>query len=498
MKKHLLCLILISLISSIIPIYGAQPLTVTIDGIQYRIKDAKAAVVESVTDRTISNLVFPDAITYQGKEYPVTQILGGCTSNENLVSITIGDNVTLLNNGCFSNCDNLTTINFGKSVEIIGAWVFSDCDGLKNLTIPPTVKQFWSYAFRGCKNLSTIILPKSLELISLECFKDCTSLTSINIPESVREIDQSAFENCTSLASVTLSYSSDAKLGKDIFKSCTALSTVNISDCVTNLGERAFSDCSSLKSINIPGSLAKAGPYVFWNCTNLTSVKFGYGATCVPAYMFQNCTNLTEVEIPSTLTEIHGSAFSGCCNLKSFDFKNLESIGGWAFSGCPLTTLNFSNKLTRIDRGAFRYCGNIVEVYIPLSVNYLNYFAFADCEKLETVYIYRPSPPRGEQFLYVDVFYNSYPENMTLHVPVGCKERYASIQEWNFGTIIDDLENTTSITDIESGESAAIDYAEPFEVYNTQGQLVGDSLGELSKGLYIIRQGNKTEKKLVK
>lgn len=87
---------------------------------------------------------------------------------------------------------------------------------------------------------------------------------------------------------------------------------------------------------------------------------------------------------------------------------------------------------------------------------------------------------------------------MTLHVPVGCKEIYASIRDWNFGTIIDDLENTTSITDIESSENEGINYTAPFKVYNAQGQLVGDSLGELSNGLYIIRQGNKTEKKLVK
>ena len=87
---------------------------------------------------------------------------------------------------------------------------------------------------------------------------------------------------------------------------------------------------------------------------------------------------------------------------------------------------------------------------------------------------------------------------MTLHVPVGCKENYASIPAWDFGTIIDDLENTTSITDIESGENEGINYAEPFEVYNIQGQYVGTTLGELSRGLYIIRQGNKTEKKLVK
>lgn len=65
--------------------------------------------------------------------------------------------------------------------------------------------------------------------------------------------------------------------------------------------------------------------------------------------------------------------------------------------------------------------------------------------------------------------------------------------------IVDWVPDNASINNIKVGRtSTSIDYNEPHEVYNAEGQLVGGSLGEVSNGLYIIRQGNKTVKKLVK
>ena len=65
--------------------------------------------------------------------------------------------------------------------------------------------------------------------------------------------------------------------------------------------------------------------------------------------------------------------------------------------------------------------------------------------------------------------------------------------------IVDWVPDNASINNTKVGRtSTSIDYNEPHEVYNAEGQLVGGSLGEVSNGLYIIRQGNKTVKKLVK
>ncbi len=477
MKKHLFCLILISCFLAIQSSYAAKPkdpIDITINGITYRLYENNKVSVYTA-DRGLQEARILDKVEYQGQEYPVTSISNAFEFNQNLTSVVIGDNVKSLSRS-FWRCKNLTSVTFGKSIIEIGKDTFNGCTSLKSVVIPNTVTILGDSAFIGC-----------------------TNLTSISIPASVNSIGDRAFENCTGLTSVTLAYSSDATLGKNMFKGCSALNTINISDHVTNLGERAFSGCTGLQTVTLPGNIKEAGNCIFLNCANIISAKIEEGWNLIPKGMFSGCENLKNVEMSPSINKILHGAFASCSKLQDIDLQNIEYIDSWSFSECKtLSNLNFSNKLTHIESWAFYGCNSLVEVTIPQSVYFINNCAFGNCENLETVYNYRPNPQRGEENLYVNAFYESYPEYMTLHVPVGCKERYASIQEWNFGTIIDDLENPTSITDIESGENADIDYAEPFEVYNTQGQLVGNSLGELSNGLYIIRQGNKTEKKLVK
>ena len=54
--------------------------------------------------------------------------------------------------------------------------------------------------------------------------------------------------------------------------------------------------------------------------------------------------------------------------------KGLKVVGDAAFEGCKqLQTLRFPNTVTTIEGGAFSYCYNLKEVYLPGSVTYIGY-----------------------------------------------------------------------------------------------------------------------------
>lgn len=77
----------------------------------------------------------------------------GCHS---LQSVTMGDDVQYIDDSAFSGCPYLIDFAMGNNVNSLGASVFSNCAKLKNLTIPQSVTSIGSYAFRNCTGMTNI------------------------------------------------------------------------------------------------------------------------------------------------------------------------------------------------------------------------------------------------------------------------------------------------------------------------------------------------------
>jgi hypothetical protein len=255
---------------------------------------------------TNTEIVIPNTITFDGKEYKVTSIgyeaFSGCTG---LSSITIPASVTEIGAYAFSGCTGLTSIdvdennpNYSSEGGILfnkGKTELIQCPGGKKgeVTIPASVTEIGDYAFYDCTGLSSVTIPDGVTTIGGWAFEDCTGLSSITIPASVTKIGYGAFYYCTSLSSVTIPAS------------------------VTEIGSCAFYYCTSLSSITIPASVTKIGDYAFYDCTSLSSIT-----------------------IPASVTEIGGGAFSYCDNLKNINYEGSED--SWkklsADAGVPSST----------------------------------------------------------------------------------------------------------------------------------------------------------------
>ena len=102
----------------------------------------------------------------------------------------------------------------------------------------------------------------------------------------------------------------------------------------------------------------------FYDCPNLKRVIMP-GVKIVENNAFGDCFALTDVECGKL--EIIGYAFARCYSLRSINLPSARVVGDWTFGDCnDLTDVRFSNKLERIEGGAFLRCTSLERITIPL------------------------------------------------------------------------------------------------------------------------------------
>ena len=174
-------------------------------------------------------------------------------------------------NGQFSGAEQLASIILPPNLTIIRDYAFGGCTGLTSITIPNSVTSIGGYAFSYCSGLTSITIPNSVTSIGTEAFFGCSGLTSITIPSSVTSIGNNAFMNCSGLTSITIP-SSVTSIGNNAFNKCTGLTSVTIPNSVTSINHSTFSGCSGLTSVIIPDSVTSIGDFAFSYCSDLISV----------------------------------------------------------------------------------------------------------------------------------------------------------------------------------------------------------------------------------
>jgi hypothetical protein len=204
--------------------------------------------------------------------------------------------------------------------------------------------------------------------------------------------------------------------------------------------------CTSLTSIQIPNSVTSIGYRTFYNCTSLTSIQIPNSVTCIVNYAFYLCTRLTSIQIPNSVT----------------------SIGNYAFSNCSsLTSIQIPNSVTSIGSSAFR-----------------------DCIRLTSIICDAIVPPTAE---YLTFNTDTY-ANCQLLVPDESIDSYKSQYVWSkFANIIANPEYDA----IDSPEASYSTTSHP-TIYNLNGTAVSGDIQSLSPGIYIIKEGSKSRKILVK
>ncbi len=247
------------------------------------------------------------------------------------VIITTADSIM---DDAFSGCQSIKSVEIGNSVTSIGDYAFSGCSGLTSVTIPNSVTSIGSSAFYGCSGLSTVTIPNSVISIGARAFYGCSGLTSVTIPNSVTSIEQEAFSGCSGLTSVTIG-NNVTWIGGGAFSYCSGLTSITIPNSVTSIGYGkytgcAFRGCSSLTSVvwnarncaNFEDE--ESSPFYNEKGSNITSFTIGDDVETIPSYLCNNLVNLKNLIIGRNINSIGNYAFEGCKNLERITIFNEE------------------------------------------------------------------------------------------------------------------------------------------------------------------------------
>ena len=243
--------------------------------------------------------------------------------NAAVLSVTVPEGVTTLENYALQSCPNLTEVSLPSTLTTIGQGAFAQCTSLTEIEIP--------------EGVSTI---QGGNLDAYGTFYRCTALESITLPSTITACQQLAFKMTNALVNVYISdlaawcgitfhednghpfyTKSFNNTATHLYLNGTEITDMVIPSTVTNIKDYAFIGCNGIETVTVPSSVLTIGKSVFSGCHGLTSITFEGGLSSVPMFACNQCTALKTVDLPSTVTSIGTCAVQGCNALESFTVR---------------------------------------------------------------------------------------------------------------------------------------------------------------------------------
>ena len=305
------------------------------DGMEFK-ADGLIFSVISAADMTASvigyegspvSISLPDAVQFNGMALSV---------------VSVGDKA-------FYGCSSLISADLGSSKEI-GLKAFASCSSLKSVTL--SAETIGGYAFMGCSSLSGADL-SAASSIGVSAFSGCSGLKSVSFSENLTTLGKNAFYGITFVGAdgKAIAQTAGNLAGRTFSGSAGKLSefgdgTEFMADGLIFSVLSAVDMTASVKGYEgSPASLSLPETVKF-NGKSLRVVSVGDKA-------FYGCSSLVSIDLPY-VSSIGMKAFANCANLASMSLS-ADSIGGWAFYGCPkVGYASFSESLSSIGKDALR------------------------------------------------------------------------------------------------------------------------------------------------
>ena len=282
--------------------------------------------------------------------------------------------------------ESITKVQISEGVTSLGRCAFQNLTALKETNIPASITQLGDHIYRGDASLTTV---NWAEGFTAPTITDTDSNTSTY---SGTYVPTSMFDGCTSLgADQELSAwlpESFKGVGCAAFRGTAFKVDFEKWTKLSYIGAYGFATMPNLDAVTV-----KSAWQLGLRGSNNTSCAFsGSGVKNaviesrenIPCGLFQNCASLTSVTLPDNAKTIEINAFAGTTALESIDLKNVETISGYAFSGCGIKKLVFPEKLKKVGGRAFSKNEALTELIINSS-NLEIEGAFMGCSALSYV-----------------------------------------------------------------------------------------------------------------
>ena len=368
--------------------------------------DAKECEAPLLFGSSITSFIFGEAV-----EFVPNTI---CYSMSNLASVVfLGNNVNIIGDSAFYNCDGLSSFTIPQSVVSIGEAAFYGCSNISSIEIPQLVAAVGDKAFYNCSRLDSIVwnakncgdfsqynrpfygtshkyflFEDEVEYIPAYICYSMQGLKSIYIGKKVNCIGENAFYNCSKLKSVTLNseqlvnkdYSEEGTIPfKDIFGE--QVIEYNVGDDVSRIGKEAFANHLQMESITIGKNVRSIGRNAFYYCRKLERLN-------MPS-------SIQEIEVDAFTTgnvsdTLYIDDLSAWCKIK---FRNIRSnpmvnIDRVYVKGELLTNLTIPEDVTHVEDYAFVYYWRLKSINIPSNVQSIGKGVFMHSgSNVDTIYI---------------------------------------------------------------------------------------------------------------
>lgn len=173
--------------------------------------ESSLEATETTGAKEVNELIIPEKLVVQGKEYTVTAIgnhafdlEGGNFLKEyddkantgtqtnyseyqyrdkyNISKVTIPNTVESIGDFAFYRSKKLVEVDLPDNIKSIGDSAFRESPMLERVDMPNTVESIGDYAFYWCRNLNVTELPANIKSIGSNAFNQCYKLKVTELP----------------------------------------------------------------------------------------------------------------------------------------------------------------------------------------------------------------------------------------------------------------------------------------------------------------------------
>lgn len=460
-----------------------------------------------------------------------------------LTSISLPSGITRIDNGTFQHCNGLVSVSLPNTIVSIGPGAFSFCENLMSISIPNSVSQIEDNAFEYCTSLQSIVIPSSVTTLGSRYntnspFVGCSSLVSIVVDPNNPVFDSR--NNCNAIIKTGRNYlvagckntsipSDVVYIGYRSFAECGELNSITIPPSVDTIGNWAFSGCGKLRTLYVPNTVKAIGVGAF---SGLNNVMY-YGAATGSPWGAKTLNGYVEnglIYTDNSKTVLTG--FEG--NLGAVDIPtSVDTIGEWALAYSSLTSVTIPRSVKWIGNCALNNCNRLQTVTLNAdSCRYdswhdngidmdMNIDLFSGCNNLRTIIIggnVRYIPRYTIDYSTIDTiishaevppaFWGCRRSEIVMKVPCTALDAYRNTEPWSRLNLYCETEGIEDARDEEYGVYASdgeivVEGAvrEVVSVYDVMGRMVhrwrGDGARRVKKGIYLVRIGESSARKVV-
>ena len=337
------------------------------------------------------NLALKSGAGYQEDLTPI--------SSSALMDLTIAGKATFITTGMtngltFMDNTSVKTLTIGGDVTQVNNYAFNGCSNLRKVTILPgdtTISFSSDNIFTGCP-IDSLIVGRDIAKSS-KC--GGAQMHTVVITDDISNLSENMFSYCSSLKYVVMSDSkemlSTSSVYNNMFNGC-VLDSVYIGRPYT---VSSMFPGAKVKKVIYGPLMERVESLSFLNHKELEQVVFTDNITEIGENAFNGCTSLTEVRLPQSLKVIGRNAFSGCSSLERADLTpNIDTIGSGAFRSTGLKAVTIPKSVKSLGENVFNNCSSLKYVVMSdskemLSTSSVYNNMFNGCV-LDSVYIGRP------------------------------------------------------------------------------------------------------------